>query len=239
MRAAILRVLRHIILPSDAPLLERAVSTVEPTPQDRAGGAALRSAALIALADLDPELAGYHATACLAAANNPSLTSSMTGEPAVTAARVLGVLGQPLPLLLAVNADLHAEVTAACLAELRDVPAAVLEPLLARLLEDDRESVQLGLADLLVHHQPSPPILDAARAFLRAPFAADLYRYFVASVVAEHNAPLLAVIAEAAREEFKRDRLAILQEQLTIRRIDPVVAEALKTIESRLGASLR
>jgi hypothetical protein len=237
LRTAIVQALRYVVLPADAPLLERAITTVEATPQDPAGCAALRAAALVAMVDLDPELAGFHATARLAAANNPALTSHMTGEPAVTAARVLGALGQQLPLLLSVQAvpDLHGEVYAACLCELRDVPGAVLAPLLEAAAEDRREAVQLGLCDLLVNHAPTEPVVAAARSFLRATFEIDLYRYFVASAVAERRAELLALIAESAREEFDRERLLVIQEQLGIRRGDRAVDEALRIVTDRLA----
>ena len=47
----------------------------------------------------------------------------------------------------------------------------------------------------------------------------------------------LSLILNKPREEFNRDRLGILQEQLAVRRADPAVAEALATIEARLSAS--
>src|SRR5215211_7318202 len=59
-----------------------------------AADGARRAAALVVLGEVDPTLAGFHATRLL----HDSHTSPMSGEPAVTAARVLADVGQPLPL---------------------------------------------------------------------------------------------------------------------------------------------
>ena len=95
LRALLLDALRPVALPSDLPLLERAVTTYEvlPTsPEDVTGP--LRAAALVILAAQDDLLAGYHAVRLLF----DMRTAAMSGEPAATAARVLAALGHPLPL---------------------------------------------------------------------------------------------------------------------------------------------
>jgi hypothetical protein len=94
-RAAILGVLRHLARQDDLPLLEQAARTYEFMPPRRSEvGAALRASALLALADLDDELAAYHAVSLLL---DPH-PSRMSGEPAVTSARVLAAQGVTLPL---------------------------------------------------------------------------------------------------------------------------------------------
>lgn len=236
LREAVLRALRPVAGAEDVALLESAVSTIEPSPQDMAGGTALRATALVNLSDLDPELSGFHAAAMLAAADDPRRTSLMNGEPAVTAARVLGALGQQLPLVVALRgmANLHGDVYAECLRQLEGVPGSLLGTILEAAAGDRRESVQLGLCDLLVNHRPAPALEAAAARFLRETRDADLYRYLVASAVAERRAELIAVIAAAASEEQDRGRLGILAEQLGVRRGDDLVAGALAVVERRL-----
>ncbi|MCC7366230.1 MAG: hypothetical protein IT303_17875 [Dehalococcoidia bacterium] len=255
-RAAIVDALRPVVVPGDIPLLERAATTAERTPQDPAGCSGLRAAALVVLADADPDLAAFHATTVLAAATDLFATSEMNGEPAVTAARVLGALGHVMPLLLAVRGipGLHPEVLTTALGELRDIPDAILRPLLrdaanGALVRGDPGAFRLpgsaeaqdlpfhlGLADLLVRHEPTAPVLEAAAAFLRAPRRYEVYRYFVASIVAERHPGLLAALAASAEAEPDRQKLAILQEQLAVRRGDPAIAPLLASVEARLAS---
>jgi len=91
-RVALLQALRYRAQRDDASILERGVTTYEfkppfypddPTRGDVAAG--LRSVALVTLNEVDETLGGYHAARLLI----DRYTSPMSGEPAVTAARVL------------------------------------------------------------------------------------------------------------------------------------------------------
>jgi hypothetical protein len=86
LRAAILQALRPLLRPDDVPLLAQAAATYEylpPTHSEEAG--LLRSTALVLLNEVDGALAAYHAVRLL---NDPE-TSPLSGEPALTAVRLL------------------------------------------------------------------------------------------------------------------------------------------------------
>ena len=81
-RAAIMRALRQIVQPADIAFLVQATATyVFPPPSFKEEGAPLRSAALLALNEVDDNLARYHAVRLLANEH----TDPMSGEPALTA----------------------------------------------------------------------------------------------------------------------------------------------------------
>lgn len=92
LRAAILEALRPILTREDVTLLERAATTFEFLYGEAAGD--LRAAGLVVLGDVDEQLAGYHAARLL----SDQHTSITSGEPAVTAVRVLAAQAQLLPL---------------------------------------------------------------------------------------------------------------------------------------------
>src|SRR5437868_3534750 len=95
LRAAILQTLRPIALPDDLPLLERAAGTFEFLPPGRSEeGALLRSAALVTMDAVDPRLAAHYCIRLLA----DRYTSPLSGEPALTAVRVLAAQGNAGPL---------------------------------------------------------------------------------------------------------------------------------------------
>src|SRR5437868_2999019 len=98
-RTTLTRALRHVVRQDDVGLVERTVTTYEFMPPftGPAGGevaAGLCSVALVTLIEIDETLAGYHSVRLLV----DQYTSPMSGEPAVTAARVLAAQGQLLPL---------------------------------------------------------------------------------------------------------------------------------------------
>ena len=94
-RTRIVKALRPIAQPPDAKLFERAAATYEWLPPHFLEEAQLlRANGLVALSEQDDELARFHATRLLA----DPYTDGMSGEPALSAARVLGVLDELLPL---------------------------------------------------------------------------------------------------------------------------------------------
>jgi hypothetical protein len=215
-RAAILRLLRPLALPADAPLLERAAATYEFLPPGRSEvGAGLRSAALIALDEADPQLAGYHATRLL----TDQHTSTMSGEPAVTAVRVLAARGALLPLyafLLGAEPEIP-DVVAECLRNLAPIPPSVLTPLVDRYLASEDEIVLLGLFDLLLAHETRDDYVDTILAFLRATRLYNLYRYLVSAIVAGRFKTLIAGVTAMAATESDPRKCEILREALSLR----------------------
>jgi HEAT repeat protein len=126
MRRAVLDTLRPIAQPADVPLLLDAVSTYEFVPprfQDDAGP--LRASALLVLNDLDDTLPRHHTARMLVDRH----AQEMSGEPALTAVRVLDSLYEHIPLyLVAMQAagSTLPEVVSECLRCLTGIPPAPL-----------------------------------------------------------------------------------------------------------------
>lgn len=213
LRADILRTLRPVLHAADIPLLEQATMGYEFLATESAAG--LRAAALIALNEVDDRLAGYHAVRLL----TDQHTSIMSGEPAITAARVLAAQGQLLPLyghVLREGAGI-ADVVAECLRSLVPLPATLLPPLVERYLAADDEIVLLGLFDLLLARPDRDAFRDDLLDFLRETRLHNSYRYLVSAIVASRDASFIAALATLQRAERDRQKLALLGEALALR----------------------
>lgn len=216
LRSAILKSLRPFVKVEDIALLERAATTYEFLPPGRSEIAmALRSAALITLNEIDEVLAGFHSTRLL----THEYTSDMSGEPAVTAARVLAAQGQLLPLYAYVTGPQTAlaEVRAECLRGLVGIPASLLPDLVARFRDSQEEIVLLGLFDLLLAHSAGASYNDFFREFLFTTRLLNLYRYLVIGIVARKQNELLDQLAASAKAAKDVSKTRILEELRQIR----------------------
>lgn len=217
LRATLLRALATLAYPADAPLVERAVLTYEFMPPFHAEVAAdLRAAALDALATLDPILALCHAGRLL---TDPH-TSRMTGEPAVTAARLIAAQDHPLVLYAHLLVDTAGipDVIGECLRHLTHLPLADLAPLVDRYLAVDDEITLLGLVDLLLTHDEAPAFDTRILTFLRTTPLLDVVRYIASAAVAHHRDDLLArIVALDLPTPTERDRAkaALLRQALS------------------------
>jgi hypothetical protein len=147
-----LRALRPIVTADELPLLEQAATTYEfppPTFAEEAG--LLRGTALLLIAEVDDALARYHAARLLV----DPYSDPMSGEPAATAARMLGALGESLPLYQYVCGGAHigppevpGEVLGEALRGLRSLPVRLISPLveLLRRPEGERPGVSRSAA---------------------------------------------------------------------------------------------
>ncbi|MFO7632553.1 MAG: hypothetical protein R6W76_08445 [Caldilinea sp.] len=222
MRRAVLDALRAAARPADAGWLAQACETYEFWPPDFTEDAVIiRAAALVALMEVDDDLARYHAARLLVDA----YTARMTGEPAVSAARVLGALGETLPLYLVACQNIphedraptvFPEVAAECLRQLTSLPVAMVERLLELYAATPSSIIRMGLIDLLLHHQEGPLGQTYRVRFLDETSDIDIYRYLVMSIVlAGHEVPLND-LRQAAYRERRRAKLEILLEAATI-----------------------
>jgi hypothetical protein len=231
-RAAILRALRDIALPDDAPLLLDATRTYEYTFNERRGPALVRASALIALFNLEQEFARYRAIELLGELS----ATSESGEPALTAIRVLadGDAFDAL-ILFALTADgATADLVGECLKQLARAPDAALTAVVTGALEDGRDMVQLGLADLLIDHPGTRfatefgALLDTAEL--------DVLRYAVTSAVASRRPDLVAPILEALERSILRERMAVFEEGLELAR-DPALMDARQGLLDRIAGT--
>ena len=250
-RAAIVRALRDISTAEDADIFDRAATTFEPSMQEAGGPTLLRAAGMAALQRLDPKRAAIRAAQSLADAGRTSVNS---GEPALTAAKVLAANGEDLALLLFVLSTKHGheEVVAECLRWLRDLPAYALQPVVERysgnrreamdlgeMLEaaagrhsaSQREIVLLGYSDLLIDHEPDAFLASALRQLLGSS-TVDVYRYAVTAIIASHRADLMGLLLEHAATVTEKEKVAVLGESLPLARGVAGVDELL----ARLGA---
>src|SRR5438874_637124 len=123
-RTALVRALRGRATTDDLGLLETALWTIEIIGRFDAASE-LRAAALVTLNDLDGSLACFQAVRLLSDAHE------MSSEPAVTAARLLAMREQLLPLYgLIVNGGGTSEVRAECLRGLTGLPVSLVAHLL-------------------------------------------------------------------------------------------------------------
>jgi hypothetical protein len=224
-RRAIVEALRPVALPADAALLAGAVSTVERMPpfyKDEA--VSLRAAALIALNEVDEGLAAFYATRLLVDEH----ADPMSGEPGVTAARVLGSQEALLPLyLLAMQGPTVAlpEVVSECLRQMIGLPVTLVDGLLARHKETSSAALLAGLYDLLANHHAGPqglPFLEGELARLRDP---DLYRYLLVTLLSARREALNTLALRAGSLETDPRKIAVLLESLAVFDLGPPGAE--------------
>jgi hypothetical protein len=230
-RAALARGLRSCALPADRGLLEGAALTYE---YSYSGEAAtnLRAAAILTLARVDDQVATFHAVRLLRE------SAPGTGEPGLTAARLLETLGQPLPLyahLLGGRAE--GELAAACFHGLAAAPDRILLDLVERWSGSDDEPALLGLVDAVLDALPDPtprnphprhrdsvgtpnraepePLEAALLEILRESPHLDLVRYLATAVVARRRQALIEAMREGpwpapARRLAVEEALALL-----------------------------
>jgi hypothetical protein len=190
--------------------------------------------AIVALAELDDEVARFHATRLLADEH----TDPMSGEPALTAVRVLATLEALLPLYYYVMqppAQGLPELLSECLRGLTALPPSLVPAIVERHGASPSDIVLAGLFDLLLGHEQRPLARDYLLDFLRASHRHAAYHYLAALIAATSKAHLLPDLLDIARYEQNRARLEILVEVLAVLDHDPAVAELLDTLHRRLA----
>lgn len=234
LRATILRALRPLVVLDDVPFLAQAVATfVFPPPAFKEEGALLRSAALNALSEIEGTLARFHAVRLLANEH----TDPMSGEPALSAARLLAAYDELLPLYFYVMQDstrTMPEVLSECLRQLTNLPAEMLVTVSERYAEHADDVVLVGLFELLLHHRSGPHQLDLMRTFLRTTGRLEVYRYLATVLLTAGRDELLAELLTVAQDEHNPQRLAVLADVLTLLADAPAVRPVLETVLRRV-----
>jgi hypothetical protein len=211
MRSALLSGLMGRASAADTPLLEAALWTYEFIPPNEVAKG-LRAAALLVLGELDDELAGYHSVRLL---GDPH-TSPMSGEPAVTAARLLAAQRQVLPLYQRLTLPGTApEVAAECLHALEGAPASLIRRLAEEYAGASDGLVLLALVDLLTGHAQAATLAQALLSVVEQCPDLDVVRYAAMTVVAGRKSELIDALRERAslegpRGELVREALSLL-----------------------------
>jgi len=214
-------------------LFVQAVETYEFLPPSfEEEGVLLRSAALLAINELDDRLARFHATRLLA----DDYTDRMSGEPAITAVRVLGTQDELLPLyyyVMQAEGRTLPDVVSEALRQLTNLPVDLLPGLIERYHETPQDVILLSLFDLLLEHSEGVQGRDFIIDFLRQTRRRAVYRYLVSIIVASSNELLLNDLLDAARFEQDRDKVDILVKALEIVSHVKEVAEFLELVAGR------
>ncbi len=187
-RTALVRALRGRASTDDIAWLETALWTVEIIGRFDAASE-LRAAALVTLNDVDGALACFHGARLLSDAHE------MSGEPAVTAARLLTMREQVLPLYgLVATGGGTPEVRAECLRGLTSLPVSLVARLLEQYRDEKDSTVMVGLFDLVLGHPSRSAFAGFTASFLDRTQSIDLYRFVVNSIVASRDPVLIGLL---------------------------------------------
>ncbi len=260
LRSLILQALQPIAHTTDSSLAERAATTYEFLPPNReecTGG--LRLAGLSLLETIDLALAYYHSVRLL----HDSHTSRLSGEPALSAVRLLANHGQFLPLYGFLVSNLlqdellsglrarpkgSAEVKGECLKSLTRAPVSVVDDLFARYLAyspasmmptyEAREDVELvGFFDLLLAQTPRHTYLDFVASFLCQTTRDELYQYAIALLIARPHPDFKAVLLTVAHQEQHIHRVEILPSAFALIQHDPAITPVIQELQHKQRVS--
>jgi hypothetical protein len=209
-RTALVRALRGRATTDDIALIETALWTQEIVGRFDAA-TALRAAALITLNDVDPALAGFHAVRLLTDAHE------MSGEPAVTAARLLAMREELLPLYgLVASGSGTPEVQGECLRGLTSLPVSLVTRLLVQFHNEKDSTVMVGLFDLLLGHAGRAAFAQFIGSYLDRTTSIDLYRFVVNSIVASRDPVLVALLRRPDGPGESSPKGTVLREALAL-----------------------
>ena len=215
-RGAVLAALRPIAHPDDLALATQAVLTYEFLPPEfREEGALLRAGGLLIVADLDDRIARFLAARLL----GDEFNETMSGEPGMTAIRVLASFDEILPLYQYAVGNATGklpELVSECLRSLTSLPVLLVPPLVERFAADENPAIKIGLWDLLIQHQAGPQELSVLARALARERDLDILRYLAIGMLTTHQTALIDLVRQQARREKDRHRLAVLREALDI-----------------------
>jgi hypothetical protein len=235
LRRALLDALRPLVRMEDIPLLCQAAETYERWPPDFIEeGALLRVAALVALARVDEELTRFYAARLLV---DPE-TDRMSGEPALSAARILGAQGDEAPLYLYVwqaEGRFLPEVAGEALRQMVRLPLPLLPALVERFGHSPHVVTLVGLYDLLLTHAEGVQQQPYLEAQWRTVKELAAYRYLIFSTVATGHEPLLDALAAYAPTEPLRRRVEILVEAFDLLAGHSAYAKAGERLRRKMG----
>lgn len=210
-RAAIIRALIPISSPDDSALFQQAILTYEMDgPTEVCGD--LRAAGLLALNDMDPDLAANYAARFLL---DPQFTFS--GEPITTAIRLLASHGNLAPIFGAVSWGVgRSDVIAEGLRNLTEMHDDLLPMLVDRYIESEDEQVILGLFELMLGHRTRDSWAATIESWFRTTTVMDLYGIVAIQVVGSRSEVLIGILRDIRNQEFDRLRQGLLDQALAL-----------------------
>ena len=214
-RAAIVRTLQPIVHPDDEPFLHRALRSYQMLGLYELC-AELRTAGLLALNDLNPDLAALYAARFLTDPLN-----SNSGEPALSAIRLLAAQQNLGPVLSVASWDTVAsfsggngEIIGEALRNLTGLPVVMMPLLIERHRESEDEQVLLGLYDLLLAHPARANWREEIVTFLRTTPLLDLYGLVATQIVVTRDETLIEALRDLTATEHEPRRAQLLAHAL-------------------------
>lgn len=210
-RADIVRALHPILQPADDDILRRAMTTYQMQGMYELC-AELRAAGLRAMNDLDPDTAALFAARFL---NDP--LTSFSGEPALTAVRVLAAQQRLEPVFaLASWGGGSPQVAAEALRNLVDLRAELVDLLVEQHLQTEDDQLTLGLFDLLLGHASRSRWYDVILRYIATTDDLDMYGILVTAIVASRDQHLIGALKALATDERHPSRREQLEHALEL-----------------------
>lgn len=210
-RAAIVRALIPISAPDDSRLFQQAILSYEMDgPTEVCGD--LRAAGLIALNDLDPDLAAMYAARFLL---DPQFTFS--GEPVTTAIKLLASHGNLAPIFAVVSWGMgRSDMIAGGMRNLTELQDELLPMLVERYIASEDEQIILGLFELLLGHRTRDSWKATIEAWFRTTTVMDLYGIVAIQVVGSRSEVLITMLRDIRISELDRLRQELLDQALAL-----------------------
>ncbi|MBK9611137.1 hypothetical protein [Candidatus Amarobacter glycogenicus] len=177
-------------------------------------GEMIRAAGLALLGVLDPERAAYAAAWAVASGD----ANEFSGEPSLTAVRLLAALGETrLLLALAIApSTVNADVTAEAIRSLAPVPMEYLESVFEELSGSENEAIIVALADLASSLPASPSVTHLVGDLLSRAPQPEVYAFLASTIVASRRPELVGVLIESLPREMSQKRLRSALEALRL-----------------------
>jgi hypothetical protein len=236
-RVEVLRALWPLRSAADRELAMHARNTFERTLQST--GEMIRAAGLALLGVLDPARGAQEAVLVLGKDDLDPLraSSAMTGEPALTAVRLLSSLGETNVLLLYALSGRAptTEVTGEALRGLSSLGSEVLAPLLSNLISSRDDGLLVAACDVLVELPWSPDAASLLDRLLDAPDRGEVYEFIVSAIVASRRTEMISRMLEALPREMSQRRLTAALEALRLAPPTSDVTSMVSELEARLA----
>ena len=210
-RASIIRAMIPVSAPDDSRLFQQAILTYEMDgPTEVCGD--LRAAGLIALNEIDPELAESYSARFLL---DPQFTFS--GEPVTTAIKVLVSHQNLAPIFAVVSWNMgRNDVIAEGLRSLTDLQDDLVPLLVDRYIENEDEQIILGLFELLLGHRTRDAWASTIEKWFRTTTVMDLYGIVAIQVVASRSETLINMLRNIRTQEADLLRQELLDQALAL-----------------------
>lgn len=210
-RSTLVRALIPISAPEDSELFQQAILTYEMDgPTEVCGD--LRAAGLIALNDIDPDLAANYSARFLL---DPQFTFS--GEPITTAIKLLASHDNLAPIFGVVSWGAgRNDVIAEALRNLTGLRDDLLPMVVERYIESEDEQIILGLFELILGHRTRDEWASTVEHWFRTTTVMDLYGIVAMQVVGSRSEVLIVLLRDIRTKELDRLRQELLDQALTL-----------------------